>query len=265
MPRAASATVADLRAALNAAGIEPPYVLVGHSLGSFEVRLFAFQHPEEVAGLVLVDPSSEHQGKRFRELSPSADLIAARQQAQAEIRRGLRPGRNPGPWLARLRLLRRHARRPADRRDERRHRRHALQGRLLALGGGGELTSMVGRSADELIGGQANPRHPPHRPQRRRFPARRGPDRGRRRRDESPLAEDAWRTGGDLDPGRAAGGGGRRPQHPHRPAARPWPTPSPRWSWRRGLEVRPSSAVASGGGACLICPSGGGRPSSGDR
>ena len=81
-PRTTSATVADLRAALKAAGIEPPYVLVGHSLGSFEARLFAFQHPDEVAGLVLVDPSSEHQGRRFAELSPRAELISARQLAQ---------------------------------------------------------------------------------------------------------------------------------------------------------------------------------------
>jgi pimeloyl-ACP methyl ester carboxylesterase len=34
-------------------------VLVGHSFGSFIVRAFATRHPEQVAGLVLVDPPTE--------------------------------------------------------------------------------------------------------------------------------------------------------------------------------------------------------------
>ncbi|MGH6955363.1 MAG: alpha/beta fold hydrolase [Caulobacteraceae bacterium] len=56
LPRTTSRAVADLRAALEATGTEPPYVLVGHSMGAFDVQLFAFQHPEEVIGMVLVDP-----------------------------------------------------------------------------------------------------------------------------------------------------------------------------------------------------------------
>ena len=59
LPRSAAATVADLRAALAKIGARPPYVLVGHSLGGLEMRLFAFLHAAEVAGLVLVDSSSE--------------------------------------------------------------------------------------------------------------------------------------------------------------------------------------------------------------
>ena len=35
------------------------YVLVGHSLGSFVVRVYAVRHPERVGGLVLVDPAIE--------------------------------------------------------------------------------------------------------------------------------------------------------------------------------------------------------------
>ena len=59
LPRSAAATVADLRAALGRIGAAAPYVLVGHSLGGLEMRLFAYLHPDEVAGLVLVDPTSE--------------------------------------------------------------------------------------------------------------------------------------------------------------------------------------------------------------
>jgi pimeloyl-ACP methyl ester carboxylesterase len=54
-PRTSSAIVRDLRAALANAGIGPPYILAGHSAGGLRMHLFAALHPEEVAGLVLVD------------------------------------------------------------------------------------------------------------------------------------------------------------------------------------------------------------------
>ena len=65
LPRTASAIVTDLRAALSAADIAPPYVLVGHSAGGPQMRLFAFHHPEEVVGMVMVDSASEHQDRRM--------------------------------------------------------------------------------------------------------------------------------------------------------------------------------------------------------
>lgn len=55
LPRSSSAIVSDLRAALQGAGIPPPYVLVGHSAGGLHMRFFAGRYPEEVTGLVLVD------------------------------------------------------------------------------------------------------------------------------------------------------------------------------------------------------------------
>jgi pimeloyl-ACP methyl ester carboxylesterase len=58
-PRASAQMARELHTALHSAGIRPPYVLVGHSAGGFNARLFAHQFPKEVAGLVLVDPSSE--------------------------------------------------------------------------------------------------------------------------------------------------------------------------------------------------------------
>ena len=43
-----------------AAGVRPPYVLVGHSFGGLVVRLFASTVPtDDVVGLVLVDAAQE--------------------------------------------------------------------------------------------------------------------------------------------------------------------------------------------------------------
>lgn len=55
-PLDAQTLVEDLRAALQERGLEGPYVLVGHSMGSLFVRTFAKLYPDEVAGMVLVDP-----------------------------------------------------------------------------------------------------------------------------------------------------------------------------------------------------------------
>jgi pimeloyl-ACP methyl ester carboxylesterase len=46
----------ELHAMLESAGIKPPYVLVGHSFGGLVVRRYALLYPEDVAGVVLVDP-----------------------------------------------------------------------------------------------------------------------------------------------------------------------------------------------------------------
>lgn len=54
---------AALHALLRQTGQPPPYVLVGHSLGGLFANLFARQHPDEVAGVVLVDSSHPDQGE----------------------------------------------------------------------------------------------------------------------------------------------------------------------------------------------------------
>jgi len=60
----------DLHQLLQSAGIEPPYVLVGHQLGSVFIRKFTAQYPDEVAGLVLVDPVHEQLRLHVRRLDP---------------------------------------------------------------------------------------------------------------------------------------------------------------------------------------------------
>lgn len=55
-------TVADeLHELLEVSGQKPPYVLVGHSLGSLETLRFAQKYPDEVQGIVMIDGGSpEH-------------------------------------------------------------------------------------------------------------------------------------------------------------------------------------------------------------
>lgn len=60
-PRSSLYIVEELRTLLRNANIQPPYILVGHSSGGINMRLFVNRYPEEVFGLVLVDSSHEEQ------------------------------------------------------------------------------------------------------------------------------------------------------------------------------------------------------------
>jgi pimeloyl-ACP methyl ester carboxylesterase len=84
-PRDSHAIVGDQEKLLAAAGLKGPYVLVGHSMAGLHLRLFAVRHPQEVAGLVLVDattpedidhPMMSHFVSVFSRLSSAAALGA---------------------------------------------------------------------------------------------------------------------------------------------------------------------------------------------
>ena len=65
-PRTPFAIVEDMRRLVAAAGLKLPLVLVGHSLGGFNAKLYATLYPEDVAGLVLADPAEERVWDRTR-------------------------------------------------------------------------------------------------------------------------------------------------------------------------------------------------------
>jgi len=60
-PERAIAIASELHRALRSAGEQPPYVLVGHSFGGYNIRVFNGKYPDQVAGLVLVDATQEDQ------------------------------------------------------------------------------------------------------------------------------------------------------------------------------------------------------------
>ncbi|HVO97484.1 MAG TPA: alpha/beta hydrolase [Bryobacteraceae bacterium] len=61
MPRTSAQAAGELHALLEATGERPPYLLVGHSLGGYNVRVFNGAYPDQVSGIVLVDSVQEDQ------------------------------------------------------------------------------------------------------------------------------------------------------------------------------------------------------------
>lgn len=64
-PRTIRDQAQDLHQLLVQAKIPGPFVLIGHSMGGLVVRSYAAEHPEQVAGIVLVDSSHPDQWKRW--------------------------------------------------------------------------------------------------------------------------------------------------------------------------------------------------------
>jgi pimeloyl-ACP methyl ester carboxylesterase len=69
-PRTSQQIVKELHLLLVHAKISGPYLLVGHSLGGLNMRLYAYRYPGEVAGMVLLDATSEHQFAQFGTYPP---------------------------------------------------------------------------------------------------------------------------------------------------------------------------------------------------
>jgi len=60
-PRDGVHIVNELRTLLLSKGVNPPYILVGHSLGGLYMQVFARRYPDEVSALILVDSTHPKQ------------------------------------------------------------------------------------------------------------------------------------------------------------------------------------------------------------
>ena len=83
-PRTPQQIADELHTLLTNAGIQGPYVLVGHSAAGKHVRLFADRHPQDVLGMVLVDARHE-----YVDANRSAEALAAEHKQQRRFQRFL--------------------------------------------------------------------------------------------------------------------------------------------------------------------------------
>jgi pimeloyl-ACP methyl ester carboxylesterase len=102
-PHTMEKQVLDLHALLTAAKVPVPYILVGHSVGGLLIRLYFDRYPNDVVGVVMVDPTDEssrgyvkdpgpgrwvrtRDGLKPNELNPARAAFARELQAMHELR-----------------------------------------------------------------------------------------------------------------------------------------------------------------------------------
>ena len=81
LPRTADQVTDELRALLRAIGLPPSYLLVGHSLGAVYVQRFAQRFPDEVCGMLLLEPAHED----WDLYQPEHLRLAANQSGDVEL------------------------------------------------------------------------------------------------------------------------------------------------------------------------------------
>lgn len=74
-PRDPCSIAAELRALLRDAGVAPPYLLLGHSLGGLYQYVYAKRYPDEVAGVVLLDPTHPRNWQMLKANAPATALL----------------------------------------------------------------------------------------------------------------------------------------------------------------------------------------------
>ena len=94
--------VADLRALLAAAKVAPPYILVGYSLGGWNVMVHADAYPADVVGAVMVDVRPPAASQQWLKALPPAvrdrvrgDQDGPRGEHDLRNRPDAEPGRPP--------------------------------------------------------------------------------------------------------------------------------------------------------------------------
>lgn len=86
MPRDSQQAANELHLLLANSGEDGPFLLVGHSLGGLNMQVYASTYPEEVAGLILLDPSplAWMMGESFPELRDLFNQQSATYRAEAD-------------------------------------------------------------------------------------------------------------------------------------------------------------------------------------
>jgi pimeloyl-ACP methyl ester carboxylesterase len=85
-PRDCRRLAEELHSLLDKLGVPPPYLLVGHSLGAVNIRFFADLYPDEVAGLVFIDPTTEQMKPRLESEEDRRSFAAQLAQMPAGAR-----------------------------------------------------------------------------------------------------------------------------------------------------------------------------------
>jgi pimeloyl-ACP methyl ester carboxylesterase len=76
----------ELHALLVKEKINPPYILVGHALGTYIMRCYVNMYPKDVSGMVLVDPSHEYEFKQGLEIRSDSDKIVFRDDFKSYLK-----------------------------------------------------------------------------------------------------------------------------------------------------------------------------------
>ena len=86
LPRHSGREAEELKTLLEMASVPGPYVLGGHSLGALNMQVFASKYPDDVAGMVLLDPPplSFILGQEYKDLAVMAEQMTAEWQATAD-------------------------------------------------------------------------------------------------------------------------------------------------------------------------------------
>ena len=102
-PRDARQITGELHTLLSKAGIEGPYVLVGHSFGGMYMQTYAARYPDEVAGVALVDSSTDPD--QFSQRPEGRDSYEPQKQSFAVVPRLARLGVSLPARIGVVRLL----------------------------------------------------------------------------------------------------------------------------------------------------------------
>ena len=102
-PRDAKQITGELHTLLSKAGIEGPYVLVGHSFGGMYMQTYAARYPDEAAGVALVDSSTDPD--QFSQRSEAQDSNEPQKQTSAVVSQLVRFGISLPARLGIVRLL----------------------------------------------------------------------------------------------------------------------------------------------------------------